>query len=170
MKSNLPVKYFRSYLFKEHHHYKETIVNYLVNQTAIVNISCWKLTPQDLKMGEIYFNLFQLITVYNLISQKKAQKVKNSLVIKQKDMIVEIVRILDKHLNVCFPTFNRENFIETFACILYIPIPDMETKSEDNSDTKSNSKRVGNKDKTLNSPLLANFEIHSHYNSGKSSI
>ena len=44
----------------------------------------------------------------------------------QKDMIVEIVRLLDKHLEVCFPQMDRENFLETFKSIIIVNSLDSE--------------------------------------------
>ena len=32
----------------------------------------------------------------------------------QKDVIIEIIRLIDKHLDICFPQMSRERFLETF--------------------------------------------------------
>lgn len=32
----------------------------------------------------------------------------------QKDVIIEIIRLIDKHLEICFPQMSRERFLETF--------------------------------------------------------
>jgi hypothetical protein len=32
----------------------------------------------------------------------------------QKDVIIEIIRLIDKHLDICFPQISREKFLETF--------------------------------------------------------
>lgn len=118
MKSQTPVKYFRKYIM-EQSDYQEVIEKSLVTQIANTGSNRKWNNPKEIKLGEIYFNLFQLITIYNLVTlQKKSLK---SVTINQKDMIVEIVRVIDKHLNICFPTMSRENFIETFSSILYIP-------------------------------------------------
>jgi hypothetical protein len=57
--------------------------------------------------------------------RKNAEKYMSTMNISQKNMIVEIVRILDKHLDLCFPQMSRENFMETFSGILYT-MPDQE--------------------------------------------
>lgn len=103
MKSHVPVDFFRKYILHEQDHYKQSICQLLAGQTmSPCNVK--KNVTKDLKFGEIFLNLFQLITIYNLVTlQKKAPKGTSSMTISQKDIIVEIVRLLDKHLHVCFP-------------------------------------------------------------------
>lgn len=75
---------------------------------------------KDVKLGEVYFNLFQLITIFNFKAfSKKANQFSSNSTTNQRDTIVEIVRLLDKHLEICFPQMSRENFYETFTNILY---------------------------------------------------
>lgn len=108
MKSQTSLKYFNHYINHEHEHYKECIKRFVVSK--------------DNKLGETYFKLFQLITIYNLktFNIKRGIKPGKSLVHSEFDIMVEIVRIIDKFLDQCFPQLSRETFIETFLPILYI--------------------------------------------------
>jgi hypothetical protein len=71
--------------------------------------------------------LFQLITIFNLIAFRKKSNTFTSINISQKNTIVEIVRLLDKHIEVCFPQMNRDCFVEAFSKILYFH--DLKNKS-----------------------------------------
>lgn len=73
---------------------------------------------REAKVGEVYFNLYQLIIIYNLKSN--LQKRGKMLSVKTIDMMVEIIRLIDLNLKVCFPQMDRAGFEETFQTILQI--------------------------------------------------
>lgn len=142
MKSKLPVKYFRIYLNDNFEHYKNVLVSMLREEAQ--NQSHIKDTKEAMKLGEIYFNLFQIIAIYNVMAfRKKNDKFRHAMVKTQKDMIVEIIRMLDKHLEVCFPQMSRENFLESFNSVIIVS-PDY----------------LMNED--LNTPTMKSLRVDSH--------
>ena len=81
------------------------------------------------KSYEEYFIMFQLITMYQILQgrmNKEYQKLKKfnpqaehpEITMEQKDLIVEIVRRLDKNLDMYFPNFSRENFYSVFQGLI----------------------------------------------------
>lgn len=101
MKSKLPVNYFRKYLLEHPEHYKVTINIFLSNQRET---SIKMSVKENLKVGEIYFTLFQLISIFNhTMCRKVNQKEADQLKMDPKDLIIEIIRLLDKNLDICFP-------------------------------------------------------------------
>lgn len=115
MKSKQPAAYFRNYIMSFPDHYKDVIENYLQNQDKTF---CWKPMPTDCgKLGEVYFSLFQLFSIYNhLCSRKNSGK---DLKYNQRDLIIEIMRIMEKNHDKCFRQVEFENFLETFGTLIY---------------------------------------------------
>lgn len=112
-----------------------------------------KSQPSNLnqvKLGVVYFDLFQLITIFNLIAYRKKQTQFTSINISQKNTIVEIIRLIDKHLSICFPTMSRENFQDTFKQILFIP------------DNKEKSLIIEDQDPLLSKEKINNSRFNSH--------
>lgn len=114
MKSALPAQYFRKYL-----------------------------NEVDAKIGLKYFTLYQTIISFNLLQKKydrnlKSHERKRRKLLKkdpnlemaeapetpmiQKDLIVEIVRLLERDLKECFPEITRSMFIEQFKGLLLMSV------------------------------------------------
>lgn len=130
MKSQTALKFFNRYINHENDHYRDTIVAKLqqFNDDRLFPIRI--MAGKDGKIGEIYFKLFQLITIYNLKTLNKKNKPGKSFVHTEFDLMVEIVRITDKHLESCFPHLSRESFIETFRPIMLMHDPSVLSNHE----------------------------------------
>jgi hypothetical protein len=75
MKSQMPAKYFRIYITENHDHYKSTLVSMLRAEGANV-----KDAKEFSKLGEIFFNMFQMIAIYNVFAfRKKSDKLRSTM-------------------------------------------------------------------------------------------
>jgi hypothetical protein len=103
MKSRLPVVQFHKYLTGQYDDYKMSIVSKLSGLSDERGES-HELNVRGIKLGEVYFNLFQLISVYNLrtVQNKKMRRGKK-FTITTNEMMLDIVMLIDKYLEVCFP-------------------------------------------------------------------
>ena len=122
MKSKNPLKQFRTYVISQPTHYQETLLEAIgVKQV-------------DTKVGNTFFQLFQLITIFNLTSfniNAQKRKMQNDAIVDindqedysknrdyQRKTVIEIIRFIDDCSSQCFPQMDRNNFLETFKGII----------------------------------------------------
>lgn len=63
IKSRIPLKFFRRYIYNQSEHYEETIINKLNEGQPMNRMVC---AHKNSKIGEIYLELFELITIYRV--------------------------------------------------------------------------------------------------------